>query len=100
MYSDNWALGMPTEQSSTQVGHKGDKVVDGRDRCTDSINDFFYTALPDKNPWWMVHLKNTILVREVEIFNSVPCCGKFLLLELCINWCMCEDDMQIEETKR
>ena len=69
---------MPAYQSSTRFSLK----VNGAGNAVDGNNDGIHehascthTNDGDKAPWWMVDLKDVILVIHIDIYNRVDCCG-------------------------
>ncbi|XP_041361191.1 uncharacterized protein LOC121377317 isoform X2 [Gigantopelta aegis] len=72
-FSENWAVYKPALQSSTYSG-LADKAVDGGYMCAKYRYTLSVTDPTDKYPWWMVDLVDTIMVKEVKIFNRQDCC--------------------------
>ena len=74
-YSDNWALGMPASQSSTEWSKPASFAVDGNYNCGYDAS-ITHTRQDDKYPWWMVDLETTIMVTAVTLYNRIDCCCK------------------------
>ena len=73
--SDNWALGMPATQSSTEWNKPASFAVDGNYSCGYD-GSITHTKLGDQYPWWVVDLETTIMVTSVVLYNRVDCCCK------------------------
>lgn len=73
----NFALGKPTEQSSTRMGYVSSLAVDG-----DMTTTLYYAnnrhycvhTSPGSQSWWRVDFLERILVARVGILNRGDCC--------------------------
>ena len=69
---------MPAYQSSTRFSlevNGAGNAVDGNNDGNHAHGSCAHTKSGDTSPWWMVDLKEDILVIQVDIYNRVDCCG-------------------------
>ena len=76
---------MPAFQSSTYPPVKLSAARNAVDNNFD--NDIHhgsctYTYPGDKRPWWMVNLKEVLVIKHVITFNREDCCGMCLFVNL------------------
>ena len=62
-------------RQSSYSNYNARRAIDGNADGTFKHNSCSFTR-KEYGPWWTVHFKKTVLVREVIIHNRNDCCGK------------------------
>ncbi|XP_041360601.1 uncharacterized protein LOC121376881 [Gigantopelta aegis] len=75
--SENWAVGKPATQSSTEWNKPAPNAVDGNYNCGYDAS-ITHTDVNDKFPWWMVDLETWINITAVTLYNRADCCPERL----------------------
>jgi len=69
----NFAIGMPTSQSSVGWGGSSSRAVDGNISGIWRYKSVTHT-MKDVNPWWKVNLPQSYNIEEIVVYLRTDCC--------------------------